>query len=59
MTPALVLGAGHSTTLEVIRILGRRGIPQFAAGAGECVVSDRDGPADPARASRVRALWRV
>src|SRR5574342_87441 len=39
MTPALVLGAAHSTTLEVIRSLGRRGIPQFAVGAGGSFVS--------------------
>ncbi|MGH7264376.1 MAG: hypothetical protein ACREMB_05900 [Candidatus Rokuibacteriota bacterium] len=32
MIPALVLGSAHSTTLEVIRILGRNGIPQFAIG---------------------------
>src|SRR5437016_1884045 len=34
MTPALVLGSTHSSTLEVIRILGRRGIPQFVVGTG-------------------------
>ena len=34
ITPALVLGSTHSSTLEVIRILGRRGIPQFAVGTG-------------------------
>ena len=32
---------------------------RHAAGAGECVVSALDGPADAERASRVQALWRV
>lgn len=39
MTPALVLGSVHPTTLEVIRILGRKGIPQFVVGAGRSFVS--------------------
>jgi len=39
MTPALVLGSAHSTTLEVIRMLGRKGIPQFAVGTGGSFVS--------------------
>ena len=39
MTPALVLGGPYSSTLEVIRILGRRGIPQFAVGTGGSFVS--------------------
>jgi D-aspartate ligase len=38
-TPALVLGSDYFTTLEVIRILGRRGIPQFAVGTGRSAVS--------------------
>ena len=39
MPPALVLGCAHSTTLEVIRLLGSRGIPQFAVGTGGSFVS--------------------
>ncbi len=39
MTPALVLGSPHGTTLEVIRILGRRDIPQFVVGTGQGFVA--------------------
>src|SRR5438445_985380 len=39
LIPALVLGSAHPTTLEVIRILGRRGIPQFAVGTGGSFIS--------------------
>jgi D-aspartate ligase len=39
MTPVLVLGSAHSTTLEVIRIMGRAGIPQFAVGTRGSFVS--------------------
>jgi predicted ATP-grasp superfamily ATP-dependent carboligase len=42
MIPALVLGSAHTNSLEVMRILGRRGIPQFAVGtAGSFVARSR------------------
>jgi predicted ATP-grasp superfamily ATP-dependent carboligase len=40
--PALVLGSAHTNSLEVIRLLGRRGIPQLAAAtAGTFVARSR------------------
>jgi predicted ATP-grasp superfamily ATP-dependent carboligase len=39
VTPALVLGSAHSNSLEVIRLLGRRGIPQFAVATGRSFVA--------------------
>jgi predicted ATP-grasp superfamily ATP-dependent carboligase len=42
MVPALILGSAHSNSLEVLRILGRRGIPRFAVGtAGSFVARSR------------------
>lgn len=42
MTPALVLGSAHTNSLEVIRLLGRGGIPQFSvATAGSFVARSR------------------
>jgi hypothetical protein len=41
-------------TAEVSRLLR---VFRHAAGAGECVVSALDHPADAARAERVRSLW--
>jgi predicted ATP-grasp superfamily ATP-dependent carboligase len=38
-TPVLVLGSAHTTTLEVVRILGRAGIPQFVVGTDRSFVS--------------------
>jgi hypothetical protein len=39
MTPALVLGSAAGTTLEVIRILALKGIPQFVIGTGGSFVA--------------------
>jgi len=39
MTPVLVLGSVAGTTLEVIRILALRGIPQFVIGTGVSFVA--------------------
>src|SRR5438105_15341869 len=38
-TPALVLGSASATSLAVIRILGRKGIPHFAVGTRGSFVS--------------------
>src|SRR5438309_4819281 len=39
VTPALVLGSASATSLAVIRILGRKGIPHFAVGTRGSFVS--------------------
>lgn len=54
MTPVLVLGSAHTNSLEVIRLLGRGGIPQFSVATGGSFVArsrwHRSLPGEPAGA---------